>query len=156
MHPDSETPFRLPDLPDGIGQIQPFPRPVVWSAALIILLLGVFGLYEGFHGASSRGARGGGDEEEGGSGAVSAQAATPIPANTQWSTLSGPAMIPPTPKASSSAATSSEDEAASEPESEAPSAASAAAQSAPPEAESSEPAEPQLLPGPPPPNPDQQ
>src|SRR5580692_1072027 len=146
MYQDPETPFRLPELPDGVGQIQPFPRPVVWTAGLIIVLLGLFGLYQGFHGASSRGARGG-DEEEGGGGAVSAQAAVPMPANSQWSTLNGPAMNAPAPKAQSTASASNEDEDSTAPQSEAPGAASAAAESAAPQAESAGPSEPQLFPG---------
>ena len=47
MHQDPQAPFHLPELPDSVGQIQPFPRPVVWTAGLIILLLGVLGLYQG-------------------------------------------------------------------------------------------------------------
>jgi len=155
MYQDPETPFRLPELPDSVGPIQPFPRSVVWTAGLIIVLLGAFGLYQGFHGASSRGSRGG-DEEEGGGGAVSAQAAVPIPANTQWSTLNGPAMNPPAPKVQSSAAAANQDEDSGAAESEAPGAVSAAAESASPQAESAGPTEPQLLPGSPQPTPDQQ
>lgn len=148
MYQDPESPFRLPELPDSVGQIQPFPRPVVWTAGVIIVLLAGFGLFQGIHGAASRNA-GGEHDEESVAGAVSAQAATPLPANTQWSALSGPAMGSPTPKVQSSAAAASPSAEEAAPESEAP-AAPSAAESAAPETQSSAPAEPQLLPAPPP------
>jgi hypothetical protein len=111
------------------GVIRLFPRPVVWTAALVIVALGGFGLYQGIKGGMSGGGAGGGQSEPLTGDAVSAAAAAPIPSNTEWSTLNGPAMgQPAAPKAASSAPTTNTDDTddSSADDSEAPPAASAA------------------------------
>jgi hypothetical protein len=85
-------------IPENIGEIRLFPRPIVWAAGMVILAMAVIGLVQGMRGALTGGASGGGQEEMTTSGAVSAQAAQPLSGAGQWSALSGAAI------ASSSAA----------------------------------------------------
>jgi len=98
----TDQPDRAPDeysIPENIGEIRLFPRPVVWTAGMVILALAVIGLAQGIRGAMTGGAAGSGQEEETTTtGAVSAQAAQPLSGAAPWSALSGAAM------ASSSAA----------------------------------------------------
>jgi hypothetical protein len=98
----TDQPDRAPDeysIPENIGEIRLFPRPVVWTAGMVILALAVIGLAQGIRGAMTGGGAGSGQEEETTStGAVSAQAAQPLSGAAPWSALSGAAM------ASSSAA----------------------------------------------------
>jgi hypothetical protein len=80
-------------IPENLGEIRIFPRPVVWTAGLVIVALAAVGLYQGIHGAISGGAAGSGQEEEiNPAGAISAQAAQPLSNAGPWSTLSGAAM----------------------------------------------------------------
>ncbi len=88
---DASKPPILP-VADSIGEIQVFPRPVVWMAGLFILVLAAFGLYQGVRGAMSSASAAGGQGVLASGDAVSAAAATPISSSGQWSTLSGPAM----------------------------------------------------------------
>ncbi len=77
---------------DTIGELRPFPRPVVWAAGLVIAVIAAFGLYQGIRGGMNVGAGNGGQEEAATGDAVSAQAAQPLTSSSQWSALSGPAM----------------------------------------------------------------
>jgi hypothetical protein len=91
------------EVAETIGEIHVFPRPVVWTAGLVIAAVAAFGLYQGVKGGISGQAAGNGQGELATGDAVSAQAAAPLPANTQWSTINGPAMgAPSAPKAASS------------------------------------------------------
>jgi len=115
---------------DSIGEIQVFPRPVVWTAGLVIVALAGFGLYQGVRGVISGGAAGSGQEGGQPSGdAVSAAAAAAISSSAQWSALNGPAMSSASSQKAASAAqpTNSDDsDDSDEPESAAPAAVSAA------------------------------
>jgi len=139
ISPMSDAPPK-PVLPvaDSIGEIQVFPRPVVWTAGLVILALAAFGLYQGVRGVMSGGAAGGGQEGGQPSGdAVSAAAAAPIASSAQWSALNGPAMSAASSQKAVSAAppTNTDDsDDSDEPESAAPVVVSAA----PPPAASAE------------------
>jgi hypothetical protein len=120
----TQQPDHAPDeyaIPENIGEIRIFPRPIVWTAGMVILALAVIGLVQGIRGALTGGAAGGSQEEMTTGGAVSAQAAQPLSGTAQWSALSGAAI------ASSSAAsaapapaTSSSDESQNESSDETP------------------------------------
>ncbi|HLK25215.1 MAG TPA: hypothetical protein VKT30_11190 [Caulobacteraceae bacterium] len=104
----THAPDPAPDeysIPDNLGEIRLFPRPVVWAAAAVIAAMAGVGLVQGLRGAIAGGAAGSNQEEISTSGAVSAQAAQPLSANPQWSALSGAAMA--SSSAASSAASSS-------------------------------------------------
>jgi hypothetical protein len=89
----TQQPDHAPDeyaIPENIGEIRIFPRPIVWTAGMVILALAAIGLVQGVRGALTGGASGSGQEEETStSGAVSAQAAQPLSGAAQWSALSG-------------------------------------------------------------------
>jgi hypothetical protein len=128
MYEEPENPFLLPELPESVGEIQPFSAAVVLSAGALIAALALFGLFQGVHAGMSRAARGG-EGEIAVTDAVSAQPPIPLPANTQWSTLNGPAMSSaPAAKTAQSAAPASQSAAESEaPETEDSGATQAAA-----------------------------
>jgi hypothetical protein len=137
----TDQPDQAPDeysIPDNIGEVRLFPRPIVWTAGMVILALAVIGLVQGVRGALSGGAAGNGQEELTPGGAVSAQAAQALSGASQWSTLSGAAVA-----SSSAAAAAPQPQASSSNENQVESSARTAAESAtapPPPAPSAQPA----------------
>jgi hypothetical protein len=124
---DASEPPVLP-VADSIGEIQVFPRPVVWMAGGLIVALAAFGLVEGVRGAMSGGGAGNGGQVVLPSGdAVSAAAAAPMSSSDQWSALSGPSMSSaasqkPAPAAAKARANTDEDETNTDEDAEAQSA----------------------------------
>jgi hypothetical protein len=94
---------------DTIGELRPFPRPVVWAAGGVIAVIAALGLYQGIRGGMNVGAGNGGQEEAATGDAVSAQAAQPLSSSSQWSALSGPAMASSAAPAAASSAQAQDD-----------------------------------------------